>query len=230
MTKKILIVEDEAKLAALLADYLTHEGFESYWLDNGLNVVDWVKQHSPDLILMDIMLPNRDGIMLCKEIREFSTVPLFLITARIAETDRLKGLEIGADDYICKPYSAKEVVARIKAIFRRQQNFSTQLPVIAGFCLDKEKLHAFYEGVQLDLTLSEFRILAAMLDKCGKVYSRATLLDMLHEDERDITDRTVDTHVKNLRHKLQKIAANKEIIQSVYGVGYKIENTSKLNT
>lgn len=227
--KKILIVEDEAKLAVLLTDYLTHEGFESHWLDNGLNVVDWVKQHSPDLILMDIMLPHRDGITLCKEIREFSTVPLFLITARIAETDRLKGLEIGADDYICKPYSAKEVVARIKAIFRRQQNFSTQLPVVAGFSLDKEKLHAFYEGVQLDLTLSEFRILAAMLDKCGKVYSRATLLDMLHEDERDITDRTVDTHVKNLRHKLQKIAGNKEIIQSVYGVGYKIENTSKPN-
>lgn len=230
MTKKILIVEDEAKLAVLLIDYLNHEGFESHWLDNGLNVVDWVKQHSPDLILMDIMLPHRDGITLCKEIREFSTVPLFLITARIAETDRLKGLEIGADDYICKPYSAKEVVARIKAIFRRQQNFSTQLPVIAGFSLDKEKLHAFYEGVQLDLTLSEFRILAAMLDKCGKVYSRATLLDMLHEDERDITDRTVDTHVKNLRHKLQKIAGNKEIIQSVYGVGYKIENTPKTNT
>ena len=223
MTKKILIVEDEVKLAALLCDYLTHEGFETYQLDNGLNVVDWVKQHSPDLILMDIMLPHRDGMTLCKEIREFSTVPLFLITARIAENDRLKGLEIGADDYICKPYSAKEVVARIKAIFRRQQNFSTQLPVVAGFSLDKEKLHAFYQGVPLDLTLSEFRILAGLLDKCGKVYSRATLLDMLHEDERDISDRTVDTHIKNLRHKLQKIAGNKEIIQSVYGAGYKIE-------
>ncbi|MDD2864477.1 MAG: response regulator [Methylococcales bacterium] len=223
MNKKILIVEDEAKLAALLTDYLTHEGFESHWLNDGLNVVEWVKQHAPDLILMDIMLPHRDGISLCKEIREFSNVPLFLITARIGETDRLKGLEIGADDYICKPYSVKEVVARIKAIFRRLQNFSTQLPVVAGFSLDKEKLHAYYEGVLLDLTLSEFRILAALLDKCGKVYSRATLLDVLHEDERDISDRTVDTHVKNLRHKLQKIAGEKEIIQSVYGVGYKIE-------
>lgn len=223
MNKKILIVEDERKLAALLIDYLTHEGFASHWLDNGLNVVEWVKQHSPDLILMDVMLPHRDGISLCKEIREFSTVPLFLITARIAETDRLKGLEIGADDYICKPYSAKEVVARIKAIFRRLQNFSVELPVIAGFSLDKEKLHAYYGGVLLDLTQSEFRILAALLDKCGNVYSRAILLDVLHEDERDISDRTVDTHVKNLRHKLQKIAGEKEIIQSVYGVGYKIE-------
>lgn len=224
MSKKILIVEDEPKLAALLADYLTHEGFENHWLGDGLNVVEWVKKHSPDLILMDIMLPHRDGISLCKDIREFSTVPLFLITARIAETDRLKGLEIGADDYICKPYSAKEVVARIKAIFRRQQNFSAQLPMIAGFSLDKEKFHAFYESVQLDLTLSEFRILAALLERCGKVYSRAALLDILHEDERDISDRTVDSHVKNLRHKLQKIAGKKEIIQSIYGAGYKIES------
>lgn len=223
MNKKILIVEDEPKLAALLTDYLTHEGFESHWIDNGANVIDWVKQHSPDLILMDIMLPQRDGISLCKEIRTFSTVPLFLITARVAESERLKGLEMGADDYICKPYSAKEVVARIKAVFRRLQNFSSELPVIAGFALDKEKLQAYYEGVVLDLTLSEFRVLSALLSKCGKVYSRAALLDTLHEDERDISDRTVDTHIKNLRQKLQKIANDKEIIISVYGAGYKIE-------
>ena len=222
LSKTILIVEDEAKLAALLADYLTHEGFESHWIDNGANVIEWVKLHSPDLILMDVMLPQRDGISLCKEIREFSTIPLFLITARIAETERLKGLEIGADDYICKPYSAKEVMARIKAVFRRLQNFSIELPVIAGFSLDKEKLQAYYEGVLLDLTLSEFRVLSALLSKCGKVYSRAMLLDVLHEDERDISDRTVDTHIKNLRHKLQKIANDKEIIISVYGAGYKI--------
>lgn len=224
MSKKILIVEDEPKLASLLSDYLTHEGFENHWLNDGLNVIEWVKQQSPDLILMDIMLPHRDGMSLCKDIREFSAVPLFLITARITETERLKGLEIGADDYICKPYSAKEVVARIKAIFRRQQNFSTQLPAIAGFSLNKETFQACYDGVQLDLTLSEFRILAALLDRRGKVYSRAMLLDVLHEDERDISDRTVDSHVKNLRHRLQKIAGEKEIIQSVYGAGYKIES------
>lgn len=222
LSKKILIVEDEPKLAQLLQDYLIHDGFETHWLDNGLNVIDWVKQYSPDLILMDIMLPYRDGISLCKEIRTFSTVPLFLITARIAEIDRLKGLEVGADDYICKPFSAKEVVARIKAIFRRLNNFSNDLPVVAGFRLDKEKLQAYYEDKLLDLTLSEFRILAMLLTKRGNVYSRVMLLDALHEDERDISDRAVDTHIKNLRHKLQKIAGNKEIIQSVYGAGYKI--------
>lgn len=223
LNKKILIVEDEPKLAQLLADYLAHDGFESHIIDDGDNVISWVKHYAPDLILMDIMLPKRDGISLCKEIREFSTVPLFLLTARIGETDRLKGLEIGADDYICKPYSAKEVVARIKAIFRRQQNFSPDLPTVSGFSLDKVKCHAYCEGVLLDLTLSEFRILSTLLDKRGKVYSRANLLDVLHEDDRDISDRTVDTHIKNLRQKLQKITGKKDIIQAVYGMGYTIE-------
>ena len=223
LNKKILIVEDEPKLAQLLADYLAHDGFESHIIEHGDNVISWVKHYAPDLILMDIMLPKRDGISLCKEIREFSTVPLFLLTARIGETDRLKGLEIGADDYICKPYSAKEVVARIKALFRRQQNFSPDLPTVSGFSLDKVKCHAYCEGVLLDLTLSEFRILSTLLDKRGKVYSRANLLDVLHEDERDISDRTVDTHIKNLRQKLQKITGKKDIIQAVYGMGYTIE-------
>ncbi|MEY2667295.1 MAG: hypothetical protein RLZZ384_1466, partial [Pseudomonadota bacterium] len=216
LNKKILIVEDEPKLAQLLADYLAHDGFESHIIDDGDNVISWVKHYAPDLILMDIMLPKRDGISLCKEIREFSTVPLFLLTARIGETDRLKGLEIGADDYICKPYSAKEVVARIKAIFRRQQNFSPEMATVSGFSLDKVKCHAYCEGVLLDLTLSEFRILSTLLDKRGKVYSRANLLDVLHEDDRDISDRTVDTHIKNLRQKLQKITGKKDIIQAVY--------------
>jgi two-component system response regulator BaeR len=223
LNKKILIVEDEPKLAQLLADYLAHDGFESHIIDDGDNVISWVKHYAPDLILMDIMLPKRDGISLCKEIREFSTVPLFLLTARIGETDRLKGLEIGADDYICKPYSAKEVVARIKAIFRRQQNFSPEMAMVSGFSLDKVKCHAYCEGVLLDLTLSEFRILSTLLDKRGKVYSRANLLDVLHEDDRDISDRTVDTHIKNLRQKLQKITGKKDIIQAVYGMGYTIE-------
>ena len=223
LNKKILIVEDEPKLAQLLADYLAHDGFESHIIDDGDNVISWVKHYAPDLILMDIMLPKRDGISLCKEIREFSTVPLFLLTARIGETDRLKGLEIGADDYICKPYSAKEVVARIKAIFRRQQNFSPEMATVSGFSLDKVKCHAYCEGVLLELTLSEFRILSTLLDKRGKVYSRANLLDVLHEDDRDISDRTVDTHIKNLRQKLQKITGKKDIIQAVYGMGYTIE-------
>lgn len=220
--KTILIVEDEPKLASLLVDYLAHDGFNSHCFFDGLGVVEWVKKHSPDLILMDVMLPHRDGMSLCREIREFSSVPLFLITARIAESDRLHGLDIGADDYICKPYSPKEVVARIKAIFRRQNRFSEALPTVVGFSLDKARFQATYEGQLLDLTRAEFRVLATLLDKVGKVYSRATLLDCLYEDERDVLDRTIDTHIKNLRRKIHAISGEKEVIASVYGAGYKI--------
>lgn len=223
MTKTILIVEDEPKLAALLVDYLAHDGFNSYCLADGLSVVDWVKKNTPDLILLDIMLPGRDGLALCREIRQFSAVPLFLVTARVAESDRLHGLEIGADDYICKPYSPKEVVARIKAVFRRLQGFSAEQPSIAGFSLDKERLAVYYQTQLLDVTPGEFRVLAALLDKPGKVYSRAVLLDCLHEDERDVLDRAIDTHIKNLRRKIQDVSGKKEVIASVYGVGYKIE-------
>ena len=223
---KIAIVDDNSFLMKTVEEKLSF--FDDFTVkisaDNGQNLVDKLeKNHNVDLILMDIMLPKRDGISLCKEIREFSTVPLFLLTARIGETDRLKGLEIGADDYICKPYSVKEVVARIKAIFRRQQNFSPEIATVSGFSLDKVKCHAYCEGILLDLTLSEFRILSTLLDKRGKVYSRANLLDVLHEDDRDISDRTVDTHIKNLRQKLQKITSKKDIIQAVYGMGYTIE-------
>lgn len=222
--KTILIVEDEPKLASLLVDFLAHDGFNSHCFYDGLNVVEWVKKHSPDLILMDVMLPHRDGMSLCREIREFSSVPLFLITARIAESDRLHGLDIGADDYICKPYSPKEVVARIKAIFRRQSSFSKVLPTVAGFSLDKARFQATYEGSLLDLTLGEFRVLAMLLDKPGKVYSRAMLLDCLHEDERDVLDRAIDTYIKNLRRKIQNVSGNKEVIASIYGAGYKINH------
>ncbi|MCX7096652.1 MAG: response regulator [Methylococcales bacterium] len=223
MGKTILIVEDEPKLAALLVDYLAHDGFDSHCLADGLGVVDWVKKHAPDLILMDVMLPGRDGLALCREIREFSAVPLFLITARIAESDRLHGLEIGADDYICKPYSPKEVVARIKALFRRVNGFSAQLPSIAGFSLNKERLEAHYENHLLELTPKEFRVLAVLLDKPGKVYSRAALMDCLYEDDHDVLDRAIDTHIKNLRRKIQDASGKKEVITSVYGMGYKIE-------
>jgi two-component system response regulator BaeR len=173
---------------------------------------------------MDVMLPHRDGMSLCREIREFSSVPLFLITARIAESDRLHGLDIGADDYICKPYSPKEVVARIKAMFRRQSSFSDVSQTVAGFSLDKARFQATYEGSLLDLTLGEFRVLAMLLDKPGKVYSRAMLLDCLHEDERDVLDRAIDTYIKNLRRKIQNVSGNKEVIASIYGAGYKINH------
>jgi two-component system response regulator BaeR len=171
---------------------------------------------------LDIKLPQQDGISLCKEIRAFSSIPIFMITSQVTEKDRLVGLSIGADDYICKPYSGKEVVARVKSFFRRQDVLSKTWITSKGFHLNEENLQIHYNGNLLDLTLCEYRVLATLLKKSGKVYSRTELIDVLHEDEREILNRTVDSHIKNLRHKLNKISPNKDIIQSVYGAGYKI--------
>lgn len=225
MKELILIVEDEPLLAMFLANCLKSEGFHSHCIFDGGEVIDWVKKSQPDLILMDVMLPHCDGITLCREIRKFSTVPLFLLTSCTSEFDRLRGLNGGADDYICKPYSPKEVLARINAIFRRLKNFSEDTPVIAGFSLNKESFQAYYNDKELDLTVSEFRILAMLLSKPNKVYSRSALFETLHDEESDGLHRSVDGHIKNIRKKIKDISKNdQEIIETIYGIGYKINN------
>ncbi len=221
MNKLILIVEDEPLLAMLLANCVSSKGFYTHCLFDGAEVVDWVKKNQPDLVLMDVMLPHCDGMVLCKEIRKFSSVPLFFITSCDSEFDRLRGLNSGADDYICKPYNPNEVLARINAIFRRIHNFSLNKIEVAGFTLNKESFQAYYNGQPLNLTLSEFRILAMLLSKKDKVYSRTMLLETLHEEEYDGLDRTIDGHIKNIRQKIKHIS-KKDVIETVYGIGYKI--------
>lgn len=229
MDKLILIVEDEPLLAMFLANCLKTKGFNCHCIFDGAEVIDWVLKYQPDLILMDIILPNCDGITLCKEIRKFSTVPLFLLTSCISEYDRLRGLNSGADDYICKPYSPNEVIARINAIFRRLNNFSQELHTIAGFRLNKESFQAFYKDKPLSLTLSEFRILAMLLSKPNKTYTRDELLEALHDEDFDGLHRSVDGHIKNIRKKIKAIfSSDKEIIETIYGVGYKINNEATL--
>jgi two-component system response regulator BaeR len=216
--KQILIVEDEAKLAALEADYLRAEGFEPHSIANGLEVVPWVRAHAPDLILLDLMLPGRDGLDICRELRTFSDVPIVMVTARVEEIDRLIGLDLGADDYVCKPFSARELVARVKAILRRGR-----LPVANGLTLDDERHVAMLDGRSLDLTPVEFRLLRALASTPGRVFSRDKLLEHLYADHRVVTDRTVDAHVKNLRRKLEDVRPGQELVRSIYGVGYKLE-------
>ena len=223
-THRVLIVEDEPKLAALLQDYLQKSGFSTHIIADGLQVIDWIKTSSPDLLLLGLMLPGRDGIELCREIRTFSHLPIIMVTARVEEIDRLLGLELGADDYICKPYSPREVVARVKAIFRRQSYLSVaQTDNSQIFVIDIERYQIQFQQHRLDLTPAEFRLLHLLIQHPAKVYSRAQLLDHLYEDNRIVTDRTVDTHIKNLRKKLAEIRPDFEIIQSIYGVGYKLE-------
>jgi two-component system response regulator BaeR len=216
--KKILIVEDEAKLAALEADYLKAEGFAPHCIANGLEVVPWVRANAPDLILLDLMLPGRDGLDICRELRTFSDVPIVMVTARVEEIDRLIGLDLGADDYVCKPFSARELVARVKAILRRPR-----APSAAGLMLDEEKHRAELDGRALDLTPVEFRLLAALASAPGRVFPRDRLLERLYADHRVVTDRTVDTHVKNLRRKLEEVRPGEDLVRSIYGVGYKLE-------
>ncbi|HEY2337028.1 MAG TPA: response regulator [Burkholderiales bacterium] len=217
--EEILIVEDEPKLAALVADYLRAEAFGVHLIDDGLQVVPWVRENKTDLILLDLMLPGRDGLEICRELRSFTDVPVVMVTARVEEIDRLVGLEAGADDYVCKPFSLRELVARVKAILRRPRGAKRA----AGLALDASRHVAELDGTALDLTPVEFRLLAMLAEAPGKVFSRGTLLERLYPDHRVVTDRTVDTHVKNLRKKIAEIRPSEDPIPSIYGVGYKLE-------
>jgi two-component system response regulator BaeR len=215
--KCILVVEDEPKLAALEAEYLRSAGYATHEIGDGLQVVPWVKDNKPDLILLDLMLPGRDGLEICKEVRSFSDVPIVMVTAKVEEIDRLVGLDLGADDYVCKPFSVRELVGRVKAILRRVSKEDSRLKIT------EEKHVAELDGKPLDLTPVEFRLLAALAASPGRVFPREKLLASLYADHRVVSDRTVDTHVKNLRRKLEEIRPGTELVVSIYGVGYKLE-------
>ena len=220
----VLIVEDEPKLAQLLVDYLQAAGYAPRWIANGSEVIDDFKKSPAAIVLLDLMLPGKDGMQVCRELRAFSDVPIVMITARVEEIDRLLGLELGADDYICKPFSPREVVARVKAILRRLQPRSDKVEAIgAGFSIDEQKMRITFNGNALDLTLTEFTLLSTLAKRPGRVFSRDALLDQLSAEIRDVSDRAIDSHIKNLRKKLAAINANEAIIHSVYGVGYKLE-------
>jgi two-component system response regulator BaeR len=166
------------------------------------------------------MLPGRDGLEICKELRTFSDVPVIMVTARVEEVDRLIGLEAGADDYLCKPFSVRELVARVKALLRRPRIPSLKE---TGLIVDEAKHQVTLDGKANELTPVEFRLLAALAAEPGRVLSRDRLLEKLYADHRVVTDRTVDAHVKNLRRKLEAVRPGADLVRSIYGVGYKLE-------
>lgn len=217
----VLIVEDEAKLAALLRDYLQAAGCRTSELSRGDGVVAWVRGHAPDAIVLDLMLPGLDGLSICRELRAFTNVPILMVTARVEEIDRLLGLELGADDYICKPYSPREVVARVQAVLRRSRPPAPgqEAPLV----FDEDRQQARLHGRALPLTRVEWRLLRTLAAHPGRVFSRAQLLDSLYLDHRVVSDRTVDSHVKNLRRKLVEAGDGRDPIMSIYGLGYKLE-------
>lgn len=221
MSETILIVEDEVKLAQVMADYLLQAGFETCCIENGLEVLPWLRNHHPALILLDLMLPGKGGLDICKEIRSFSPVPIIMTTAKVEEIDRLLGLELGADDYICKPFSPREVVARVKAVLRRSS--AVELNHASGLVLDESQYRAVLDGRSLDLTAVEFKLLSFLVAKPGQIFNRQQLMNHIYPDQRIVSDRTIDSHIKKLRKKIALVRPDVELIHSLYGVGYKFE-------
>jgi two-component system, OmpR family, response regulator BaeR len=224
MTETILIVEDEDRLARLLADYLAASGFATHCIGDGRQVVDWVREHRPALVLLDLMLPGRDGLDVCRDLRALGEIPIIMTTARVDEIDRLLGLELGADDYVCKPYSPREVVARVKAVLRRRAPTASVQAVPGLLRLDPATLRVqAANGRQVELTAVEFALLQTLHAAPGRIFPRARLMEHIYTDGRIVSDRTIDSHVKKLRRKLADVVPGHELIHSVYGVGYRYE-------
>lgn len=219
----ILVVEDEPDIASVLVDYLRHEGYAPQHVDNGTEALDCILRQPPALVLLDVMLPGRDGLSVLQAVRQRSQVPIIMLTARVEEIDRLLGLNLGADDYICKPFSPREVMARVRTVLRR-----SLLPAAASarpraLVLDRESRSATLLGRPLQLTAKEFELLRTLAASPGRVFARSQLLDSVYSDDLDANERAVDSHVKNLRRKCAAIDPDHEWIRSVYGVGFVLE-------
>ena len=235
--RRILVVEDDVKIADMLTNYLHMAGYTSDVCSDGLQAVVSIKSNPPALVLLDLMLPGIDGLAACHAVRQFSNVPIIMVTARVDEIDRLLGLDTGADDYICKPFSPREVVARIKALLRRMDGGLTEggaggaggadltasNPAAIAFQINEASQQINWNGKPLALTPVEFRLLRALLSRPGQIMARSRLLDTLHHDMRDTSDRAIDSHVKNLRRKLDQAGAGQAAITSVYGAGYRLD-------
>jgi len=220
MNKALFIVEDEPELAAVVADYARAAGYAPTVFGDGAQALAAIRACAPALVVLDLMLPGLDGLSVCRAVREFSDVPVIMVTARVEEIDRLLGLESGADDYLCKPFSPRELMARIKAILRRAGNGAApQRPVE----IDETARRIAINGRPLELTPTEFGILAAMARRPGQVFSRAQLLDLALGDSLEVTDRAIDSHIKNLRRKLDAAAPGFDAIHSIYGLGYRFD-------
>jgi two-component system alkaline phosphatase synthesis response regulator PhoP len=217
--KKILVVEDESAIARVVRDYLEQAGFEAQTVGDG----DAALAAARASVVLDICLPGRDGLDVTRELRRASSVPIIVLTARGEESDRIVGLELGADDYIVKPFSPKELVARVRAVLRRVEAAQTPVEVIraAGVEIDLSRRQVSVAGRPVELTATELELLAALARQPGRVFTRAQLLDAVHGVSFDSYERAIDAHVKNLRRKIEPTPGAPRYIQTVYGVGYR---------
>lgn len=217
----ILIVEDEIALAEVVRDYLLADGMSVEMLGTGAGAVALALTNQHDLVILDLMLPEVDGLTICRELRKSSDVPIIMTTAKVEEIDRLLGLELGADDYLCKPFSPRELVARVRAVLRRRPvGQPAQSPVTNDrLIINGDRWQATLDGSQLDLTRREFSVLQALVSRPGRVFSRDQLLALAFPDDTEVFDRTVDSHIRNIRRKIASVSTW-DPIRSVYGVGY----------
>lgn len=218
---RILIVEDEGALAEVVRDYLIAAGMRVDLLAEGTGAVERAQAEQHDLVILDLMLPGVDGLTICRELRRTSDVPIIMTTAKVEEIDRLLGLELGADDYMCKPYSPRELVARVRAVLRRRPSRAAGEQAVRDtrLVIDADKWQATIDGIELGLTRREFAVLQSLVARPGRVFSRDQLLSLAFPDDTEVFDRTVDSHIRNIRRKIAAVGPW-DPIRSVYGVGY----------
>jgi DNA-binding response OmpR family regulator len=221
--KTILVVEDERQIAQIAVDYLERAGFTVLATGDGQSALSLARARQPDLIVLDLGLPKLDGVQVAKALRAESNVPIIMLTARVDEDDRLRGLELGADDYITKPFSPRELVARVQAVLRRAGTAADagDLVRLADVTLDLPRLKASRGGQHIDLTATEFQLLATLARHPGRVFSRAQLLDAVRGTEVESFERAIDTHIKNIRRKIEPDPRHPRYIETVYGIGYR---------
>jgi DNA-binding response OmpR family regulator len=223
--KTVLVVDDEPKIVQLVRDYLERGGFRVLVASNGRTALALAHSEKPDLIVLDLGLPEIDGLDVTRTLRKDSNVPILMLTARSEETDKLIGLELGADDYITKPFSPKELVARVRVIFRRMETYNdvhTETIHAADLTLDVPRMRVMVTGREVEeLTPTEFELLAAMARHPGRVFTRAQLLDVVHGVAFESYERAIDAHIKNIRHKIEPVPGEPSYILTVYGVGYR---------
>lgn len=217
----VLVVEDDLKIAQVVVDYLRSEGHSAEAAHDGLAAMALIRQRMPDLLILDVMLPGMDGVAICREVRRVSEVPIIMLTARVDEVDRLLGLDSGADDYVIKPFSPRELMARSRNLLRRYKG--QLIATCPLWQVDEAGMRVSWRQNWLDLTPVEYRVFSRLLAQPGRIFSRAQLIDGMHVDQRDINDRTIDSHIKNLRKKIQMVEPEAECIASVYGVGYRFD-------
>jgi two-component system, OmpR family, alkaline phosphatase synthesis response regulator PhoP len=226
--KTVLVVDDERQIAEIARDYLEHAGYSVLTAGDGRDALDIVRAKRPDLVVLDIRLPNLDGLTLARTLRREQDTPIIMLTARVEESDRLAGLEVGADDYITKPFSPRELVARVRAVLRRVDGAAASGDVIrvADVVIDVPRLKVTRRDAPVDLTPTEFQLLSTLARRPGRVFTRAQLLDAVRGVEVDSFERAIDAHIKNIRHKLEPDSRNPRYILTVYGAGYKFAEPS----